>query len=211
MPPRKSRDKEVQPTQVEHVDDSPVYSEGENDPVVPHFSSPFVERSYGNPIFKEMDATQRWIFRHDEAMKQYMVELRWIFEKGTMVMRETGDESPKTLQAVSEQVVEQVRQPRPKPHPNVQQQNFFIGEGQRQHEPMEVAAPVANHGHQPQHSHVFYLSSSSRPPRNSTSSPSCRPPSLEENWQKLKFFLCLLVQEQELGPRSLMKQEKSQI
>ncbi|GKV21366.1 hypothetical protein SLEP1_g31350 [Rubroshorea leprosula] len=92
MPPRKSRDKEVQPTQVEHVDDSPVYSEGENDPVVPHFSSPFVERSYGNPIFKEMDATQRWIFR----------VMQW----------------------------------------------------QRQHEPMEVAAPVANHGHQPQHRYI---------------------------------------------------------
>ncbi|GKV17025.1 hypothetical protein SLEP1_g27583 [Rubroshorea leprosula] len=37
--------------------------------------------------------------------------------------------------------------------------------------------------------------------------PSCRPPSLEENWQKLKYFTCFLVQEQELGPRSLLKQE----
>ncbi|GKV21983.1 hypothetical protein SLEP1_g31893 [Rubroshorea leprosula] len=107
-------------------------------------------------------------------------EMGWVFEEGTRVMRETGEESRRTLQAVSEQVVEQVRQPRPEipppvvemprqiqeapiptlrgqgnqPHPNIQQQNFFMGEGQRQHEPMEAAAPVADHGHQHQHRYV---------------------------------------------------------
>ncbi|GKV17141.1 hypothetical protein SLEP1_g27682 [Rubroshorea leprosula] len=41
-----------------------------------------------------------------------------------------------------------------RPHSNIQQQNFFIGEGQRQHEPMEAATSVANHGHQPQYRYI---------------------------------------------------------
>ncbi|GKV49877.1 hypothetical protein SLEP1_g56600 [Rubroshorea leprosula] len=214
MPPRKSKDKEVQPAQVEHADDNPVYSEGENDPFVPPFLSPFVERSYGNPIFKEKDADRRDDFaessnvfrgmierldlafkeqnqamrrlvdsqaessRHqEELIRQCIEEMRRVFEEGTRVMRETEEKSRRTLQAVSEQVVEQVRQPRleilppvvemPKqiqeapipalggqgnqPHPNIQQQNFFIGEGQRQNELMEAATPIADHGHQPQY------------------------------------------------------------
>ncbi|GKV52897.1 hypothetical protein SLEP1_g59450 [Rubroshorea leprosula] len=218
MPPRKSKDKEVQPAQAEHADDSLVYSEGENDPVVPPFLSPFVERSYGNPIFKEREADRGGDFakssnmfrgmmerldiafkeknqtmqklvesqaesaRHqEEIIRQCMEDMRRVFEEGTRVMRETGEESRRTLQAVSKQVVEQVQQPRPEipppvvemprqiqeapipalgglgnqPHPNIQQQNFFMGEGQRQHEPMEAAAPVADHGHQPQHKYIM--------------------------------------------------------
>ncbi|GKV47141.1 hypothetical protein SLEP1_g54061, partial [Rubroshorea leprosula] len=209
MPLRKSKDKEVQPAQAEHADDSPVYSEGENDLVVPPFLSPFVERSYGNSIFKERDADRRDDFaesnnvfkgmterldlafkeknqamrrfvesqaefsrRQEETIRQCIEEMRRVFEKGTRVMRETGEESCKPLQAVSEQVVEQVRQPRPEipppvvempkqiqeapipalggqgnqPHPNIQQQHFVIGEGQRQHQLMEAATPVVDHG-----------------------------------------------------------------
>ncbi|GKV01725.1 hypothetical protein SLEP1_g14266 [Rubroshorea leprosula] len=103
-----------------------------------------------------------------------------VFEEGTRVMQETGEKSRRTLQAVSEQVVEQVRQPRSEilplvvemprqiqeapipalggqgnqPHPNIQQQHFVIGEGQRQHQLMEAATPVADHGHQPQHRYI---------------------------------------------------------
>ncbi|GKV34784.1 hypothetical protein SLEP1_g43127 [Rubroshorea leprosula] len=218
MPPRKSKDKEVQPTQAEHADDSPVYSEGENDPVVSPFLSPFVERFYGNPIFKERDADRRDDFaessnvfrgmterldvafkeknqamrrfvesqaefsrRQEETIRQCIEEMRRVFEKGTKVMRETGEESRRPLQAVSEQVVEQVRQPRPEipppvvemprqiqeapipalggqgnqPHPNTQQQHFVIGEGQRQHQLMEAVTPVVDHGHQPQHKYIL--------------------------------------------------------
>ncbi|GKV15340.1 hypothetical protein SLEP1_g26138 [Rubroshorea leprosula] len=218
MPPRKSKDKEVQPAQAEHADDSPVYSEGENNLVVSPFLSPFVERSYGNPIFKERDADRRDDFaesnnvfkgmtkrlylafkeknqamrrfvesqaefsrRQEETIRQCIEEMRRVFEKGTRVMRETGEESRRPLQAVSEQVVEQVRQPRPEipppvpemprqiqeapipalggqgnqPHPNIQQQHFVIGEGQRQHQLMEAATPIADHGHQPQHKYIL--------------------------------------------------------
>ncbi|GKV20084.1 hypothetical protein SLEP1_g30253 [Rubroshorea leprosula] len=190
MPPRKSKDKELQPAQAEHVDDSAVYSKGENDPVVPPFLSPFVERSYGNPVFKEKEADRGGDFaessnvfrgmterlqlafkeknqamrrlvesqaefskRQEETIRQYMFELRRFFEKGTNVMRETGDESRKTLQAVSEQVVEQVQQPRPEISPLVQ--HFVIGEGQRQHQLMEAATPIVDHGHQPQHKYIL--------------------------------------------------------
>ncbi|GKV17163.1 hypothetical protein SLEP1_g27699 [Rubroshorea leprosula] len=111
MPPRKSKDKEVQPAQAEHADDSPVYSEGENDPVVPLLLSPFVEQSYGNLVFKERDAYCKDELakscNHDEVMRQCMVEWRWVFKEGTRVICETGEESRRTLQAVSEQVVEQ--------------------------------------------------------------------------------------------------------
>ncbi|GKV28882.1 hypothetical protein SLEP1_g37871 [Rubroshorea leprosula] len=185
MPPRKSKDKEVQPAQAEHAYDSLVYSEGENDPVVPPFLSPFVERSYGNPIFKERDADRRDDFAESSNVFRSMTErLDLVFKEQNQAMRrlvdsqaESSKRQEKTLQAVSKQVVEQVRQPRPEilppvvqmakqiqeapipalggqgnqPHPNIQQQNFFMGEGQRQHEPMETAAPVADHGHQPQY------------------------------------------------------------
>ncbi|GKV11366.1 hypothetical protein SLEP1_g22629 [Rubroshorea leprosula] len=195
MPPRKSKDKELQPAQAEHADDSPVYLEGENDPIVPPFLSPFVERSYGNLVFKEKEvdhgafkeqnqAMRRLVEsqaessrRQEEIIRQCIEDMRRVFQKGTRVMRETGEESRRTLQAVSEQVVDQVRQPRPEiphlvvemprqiqeapilalggqgnqPYPNIQQQHFVIGEGQRQHQLMEAATPVANHGHQPQH------------------------------------------------------------
>ncbi|GKV43324.1 hypothetical protein SLEP1_g50628 [Rubroshorea leprosula] len=217
MPPRKSRDKEVQPAQAEHADDSPLHSKGENDPITFLPVSPLAKRSYGNPVFKEKEADRGGDFaessnvfrgmterldlafkeqnqamrrlvdsqtesskRQEELVRQCIEEMRRVFEEGTRVMQETGEESRRTLQAVSEQVVEQVRQPRPEipppvvemprqiqeapipalggqgnqPHPNIQQQNFFMGEGQRQHEPMEAAAPVADHGHQPQHRYV---------------------------------------------------------
>ncbi|GKV15503.1 hypothetical protein SLEP1_g26290 [Rubroshorea leprosula] len=188
MPPRKSRDKEVQPAQADHADDSPLHSEGENDPITFLPVSPLAERSYGNPVFKEKEADRGGDFaessnmfrgmmecldlafkeknqtmqrlvesqaessrRQEEIIRQCMEDMRRVFEEGTRVMRETGEESRRTLQAVSEQVVEQVRQPRPEIPPP---QNFFMGEGQRQHEPMEAAAPVADHGHQPQHRYV---------------------------------------------------------
>ncbi|GKV48260.1 hypothetical protein SLEP1_g55084 [Rubroshorea leprosula] len=217
MPPRKSRDKEVQPVQADHADDSPLHSEGENDPITFLPVSPLAERSYGNPVFKEKEADRGGDFaessnvfkgmterldlafkeqnqamrrlvdsqtessrRQEEFVRQCVEEMRRVFEEGIKVMRETGEESRRTLQAVSEQMVEQVRQPRPEipppvvemprqiqeapipalegqgnqPHPNIQQQNFFMGEGQRQHEPMEAATPVADHGHQPQHRYV---------------------------------------------------------
>ncbi|GKV27610.1 hypothetical protein SLEP1_g36766 [Rubroshorea leprosula] len=217
MPPRKSKDKEVQPAQVEHADDSPCQFEGENDPITFLPVSPLAKRSYGNPVFKEKKADRGGDFaessnmfrgmmerldlafkeknqtrqrlvesqaessrRQEEIFRQCMEDMRRVFEEGTRVMRETGEESRRTLQAVSEQVVEQVRQPRPEiplpvvempkqiqeapspalggegnqPYPNIQQQNFFMGEGQRQHEPIEAAAPVADRGHQPQHRYV---------------------------------------------------------
>ncbi|GKU97768.1 hypothetical protein SLEP1_g10860 [Rubroshorea leprosula] len=189
MPPRKSRDKEVQPAQAEHADDSPLHSEGENDPITFLPVSPLAERSYGNPVFKEKEADRGGDFtessnvfrgmtehldlafkeqnqamrrlvdsqaessRHqEELIGQCIEDMRQVFEEGTRVMQETGEESRRTLQAVSEQVVEQVRQPRLEIPPPVQ--NFFMGEGQRQHEPMEAVAPVANHGHQPQHRYI---------------------------------------------------------
>ncbi|GKV14311.1 hypothetical protein SLEP1_g25206 [Rubroshorea leprosula] len=218
MPPRKSRDKEVQPAQADHADDSPLHSEGENDPITFLPVSPLAERSYGNLVFKEKEADRGGDFaessnvfrgmterldlafkeqnqamwrlvdsqaessrREEELIRQCIEEMRRVFEKGTRVMQETGEKSRRTLQAVSEQVVEQVRQPRleilapvvemprqiqeapipalggqgNQPHPNIQQQNFFMGEGQRQHEPMEAAAPVADHGHQPQHKYIL--------------------------------------------------------
>ncbi|GKV53319.1 hypothetical protein SLEP1_g59852, partial [Rubroshorea leprosula] len=199
MPPRKSRDKEVQPAQAEHA----------NDPITFLPVSHLAKRSYGNPIFKERDADRRDdfaessnVFRgmterldlafkeqnqamrrlvdsqaessihEEELIRQCIEEMRRVFEKGTRVMRETGEESHRPLQAVSEQVVEQVRQPRleilppvvemPRQiqeapilalggqgnqlHPNIQQQHFVIGEGQRQHQLMEAATPVADHG-----------------------------------------------------------------
>ncbi|GKV13619.1 hypothetical protein SLEP1_g24610 [Rubroshorea leprosula] len=188
MPPRKSRDKEVQPAQADHADDSPLHSEGENDPITFLPVSPLAERSYGNPVFKEKEADRGGDFaessnvfrgmmehldlafkeknqtmqrlvesqaessrRQEEIIRQCMEDMRRVFEEGTRVMQETGEESRRTLQAVSKQVVEQVRQPRPEIPPPV---NFFMGEGQRQHEPMEATAPVADHGHQPQHRHV---------------------------------------------------------
>ncbi|GKV42709.1 hypothetical protein SLEP1_g50088 [Rubroshorea leprosula] len=170
MPPRKSRDKEVQPAQAEHADDSSRHSEGENDPITFLSVSPLAERSYGNPVFKENEADRGGDFAESSN----------VFSEGTRVVRETGEESRRKLQAVSEQVVEQVRQLRPEiplpvvemprqiqeapipalrgqgnqPHPNIQQQNFFMGEGQRQHEPMEAVVPVADHGHQPQHRYL---------------------------------------------------------
>ncbi|GKV11435.1 hypothetical protein SLEP1_g22696 [Rubroshorea leprosula] len=54
-----------------------------------------------------------------KGMQTAKMDLRsHIFEKGTKVMHETGDESHRTLQAISKQVVEQVRQPKPEvPHP----------------------------------------------------------------------------------------------
>ncbi|GKV50000.1 hypothetical protein SLEP1_g56718 [Rubroshorea leprosula] len=186
MPPRKSRDKEVQPVQADHADDSPLHSEGENDPITFLPVSPLAEWSYGNPVFKEKEANRGGDFaessnvfrgmterldlafkeqnqamrrlvdsqtessrRQEELVRQCVEEMRRVFEEGTRVMREIGEESRRTLQAVSGQMVEQVRQPRPEIPPPVQ--NFFMGEGQRQHEPMEAAAPVADHGHQPQH------------------------------------------------------------
>ncbi|GKU99827.1 hypothetical protein SLEP1_g12614 [Rubroshorea leprosula] len=134
MPPRKSRDKEVQPAQAEHA----------NDPITFLPVSPLAKRSYGNPIFKERDADRRDDFaessnvfrgmterldlafkeqnqamrrlvesqaessrREEELITQCIEEMRRVFEKGTRVMRETGEESHRPLQAVSEQVVEQ--------------------------------------------------------------------------------------------------------
>ncbi|GKV04391.1 hypothetical protein SLEP1_g16549 [Rubroshorea leprosula] len=156
MPPRKSKDKEVQPTQADHADDSPLHSEGENDPITFLPVSPLAERSYGNPVFKEKEADRGGDFaessnmfrgmmerldlafkeknqtmqrlvesqaessrRQEEIIRQCMEDMRWVFEEGTRVMRETGEESRRTLQAVSEQVVEQVRQPRPEIPPPV--------------------------------------------------------------------------------------------
>ncbi|GKV05136.1 hypothetical protein SLEP1_g17178 [Rubroshorea leprosula] len=179
MPPRKSRDKEVQPAQAEHA----------NDPITFLPVSRLAKRSYGNPIFKERDADRRDDFaessnvfrgmterldlafkeqnqamrrlvesqaesfrREEELIRQCIEEMRRVFEKGTRVMRETGEESHRPLQAVLEQVVEQVRQPRfeilppvvemprqiqkapilalggqgNQPHPNIQQQHFVI-------------------------------------------------------------------------------------
>ncbi|GKU86921.1 hypothetical protein SLEP1_g1385 [Rubroshorea leprosula] len=149
MPPRKSRDKEVQPAQAEHADDSPVHYEGENDPITFLPMSPLAERSYGNPVFKEKEAdcggdfaessnvfrgmTKRLNLafkeqnqamrrlvdsqvessrRQEELIRQCIEDMRRVFKEGTRVMRETREESRRTLQAVSEQVVEQVRQPR---------------------------------------------------------------------------------------------------
>ncbi|GKV06630.1 hypothetical protein SLEP1_g18502 [Rubroshorea leprosula] len=218
MPPRKSKDKEVQPAQAEHANDSPLHSEGENDPITFLPVSPLAERSYENPIFKEKEADRGGDFakssnmfrgmmdrldiafkeknqtmqrlvesqaesarRQEEIIRQCMEEMIRVFEGGTRVMRETGEKSRRTLQAVSKQVVEPVQQPRPEilppavemprqiqeapipalggqgnqPHPNIQQQHFVIGEGQRQHEPMEAAAPVADHGHQSQHKYIL--------------------------------------------------------
>ncbi|GKV11596.1 hypothetical protein SLEP1_g22840 [Rubroshorea leprosula] len=96
MPPRKSRDKEVQPAQADHADDSPLHFEGENDPITFLPVSPLAERSYGNPVFKEKEADRGGDFAESSNMFR----------------------------------------------------------GQRQHEPMEAAAPVADHGHQPQHRYV---------------------------------------------------------
>ncbi|GKV35499.1 hypothetical protein SLEP1_g43756 [Rubroshorea leprosula] len=218
MPLRKSKDKEVQPAQADHADDSPLHSEGENDPITFLPVSPLAERSYGNPVFKEKEADHGGDFakssnmfrgmmdrldiafkeknqtmqrlvesqaksarRQEEIIRQCIEEMRRVFEKGTRVMQETGEESCRPLQAVSEQVVEQVRQPRPEipppvveiprqiqeapipalggqgnqPYPNIQQQHFVIGEGQRQHQLMEAATPVADHGHQPQHKYIL--------------------------------------------------------
>ncbi|GKV49550.1 hypothetical protein SLEP1_g56292 [Rubroshorea leprosula] len=218
MPLRKSKDKEVQPAQADHADDSPLHSKGENDPITFLPVSPLAERSYGNPVFKEKEADHGGDFakssnmfrgmmdrldivfkeknqtmqrlvesqaksakRQEKIIRQCIEEMRRVFEKGTRVMRETGEESRRPLQAVSKQVVEPVRQPRPEipppvvemprqiqeapiptlggqgnqPHPNNQQQHFVIGEGQRQHQLMEAATPVAYHGHQPQHKYIL--------------------------------------------------------
>ncbi|GKU86485.1 hypothetical protein SLEP1_g1001 [Rubroshorea leprosula] len=131
MPPRKSRDKEVQPAQVDHADDSPLHSEGENDPINFLPVSPLVERSYGNSVFKEKEADRGGDFaessnmfressrRQEEIIRQCMEDMRRVFEESTRVMRETGEESRRTLQTVSKQVVEQVRQPRPEIPPPV--------------------------------------------------------------------------------------------
>ncbi|GKV24416.1 hypothetical protein SLEP1_g34030 [Rubroshorea leprosula] len=177
MPQRKSRDKEVQPAQAEHVDDSPPHSKGENDPITFLLVSPLAERSYGNPVFKEKEA-DRGAFkeqnqamrrlvksqaessrRQEEIIRQCMEDLRGVFEEGIRVMRETGEESRRTLQVVSEQVVEQVRQPRPEIPPPVvemprQIQEALIPALGGQHEPLEAVAPVADHGHQPQHRYI---------------------------------------------------------
>ncbi|GKV39170.1 hypothetical protein SLEP1_g46978 [Rubroshorea leprosula] len=92
MPPRKSKDKEVQPAQAEHADDSLVYSEGENDPVVPPFLSSFVERSYGNPIFKERDADRRGDFAESSNVFRGMTErLDLAFKEQNQAMRRLVD------------------------------------------------------------------------------------------------------------------------
>ncbi|GKV02584.1 hypothetical protein SLEP1_g15006 [Rubroshorea leprosula] len=88
--------------------------------------------------------------RQEEIIRQCMEDMRRVFEEGTRVMRETGEESRRTLQ-IQEAPIPALGGQGNQPHPNIQQQNFFMGEGQRQHEPMEAAALVADHGHQPQH------------------------------------------------------------
>ncbi|GKV45223.1 hypothetical protein SLEP1_g52331 [Rubroshorea leprosula] len=187
MPLRKSKDKEGQPAQAEHADDSPLHSEGENDLITFLPVSPLAERSYGNLVFKENEADRGGDFaessnvfrgmperlelafkeknqamrrlvesqaefsrRQEETIRQCMSELRRIFEKGTNVMRETGDESRRTLKAVSEQVVEQVRQPRPEiPSPVVEMPR------QIQEAPIPALGGQGNHGHQPQHKYIL--------------------------------------------------------
>ncbi|GKV42186.1 hypothetical protein SLEP1_g49623 [Rubroshorea leprosula] len=163
MPPRKSKDKELQPAQAEHADDSLVYSEERDADRRDDFAeSSNVFRGMTERLdlaFKEQNqAMQRLVEsqaesskRQEELIRQCIEEMRWVFEEGTRVMRETGEKNRRTLQAVSKQVVEQVRQPRPEIPPS---QNFFMGEGQRQQEPMEAAALVADHGHQPQHKYI---------------------------------------------------------
>ncbi|GKV53346.1 hypothetical protein SLEP1_g59879 [Rubroshorea leprosula] len=141
MPPRKSRDKKVQPAQVEHVDDSPVYLEGENDLVVPPLSSPFVERSYGNPIFKEREWAQdiqkivekqeESSRQHDEAMRQYMVELRRIFEEGSRPRPEIPPPAVEISKQIQEASILALGGPGNQPDPNVQHHKFFMGDGQR--------------------------------------------------------------------------------
>ncbi|GKV48138.1 hypothetical protein SLEP1_g54968 [Rubroshorea leprosula] len=105
-----------------------------------------------------------------------MVELRWVFEKGIKAKRETWDESRKTLQAISNQVVEQVHQPRSEvplpaqtvdPHRQIQNppalalrwqvnllqppsQNQSAVGGPMQPEPVEIAPRVADLGNQQQ-------------------------------------------------------------
>ncbi|GKV42144.1 hypothetical protein SLEP1_g49581 [Rubroshorea leprosula] len=178
MPPRKSRDKEVQPAQADHADDRPLHSEGENDPITFLPVSPLAERSYGNPVFKEKEADRGGDFAESSNMFRGMAErLDLAFKEQNQAMQRLVDSQTESSR---QQVVEQVRQPRPEipppivemprqiqeapipalggqgnqPHPNIQQQNFFMGEGQRHHEPMEAAAFVADHGHQPQHRYV---------------------------------------------------------
>ncbi|GKV52448.1 hypothetical protein SLEP1_g59025 [Rubroshorea leprosula] len=186
MPPRKSSDKEVQPAQAGHADDSPLHSEGENDPITFLPVSPLAERSYGNPVFKEKEADRGGDFAESSNVFRGMTErLDLAFKEQNQAMRRLVDSQTESSRRQEElvkqyQVVEQVRQSRleipppviemlrqiqealipalggqgNQPHPNIQQQNFFMGEGQRQHEPMEAAAPVADHGNQPQHRYI---------------------------------------------------------
>ncbi|GKV33998.1 hypothetical protein SLEP1_g42429 [Rubroshorea leprosula] len=191
MPPRKSRDKEVQPAQADHADDSPLHSEGENDPITFLPVSPLAERSYWNPVFKEKETDRGGDFaessnmfrgmmehldlafkeknqtmqrlvesqaessrRQEEIIKQCMEDMRRVFEEGTRPRPEIPPLVVEMPRHIQEAPIPALGGQGNQPHPNIQQQNFFMGEGQRQHEPMEAVAPVADHGHQPQHRYV---------------------------------------------------------
>ncbi|GKV36587.1 hypothetical protein SLEP1_g44699 [Rubroshorea leprosula] len=108
MPLRKSKDKELQPAHAEHANDSPLHSEGENDPITFLPMSPLVERSYENLVFKEKEADREGDFAKSSNMFR----------------------------------------------------------GQRQHQLMEAATPVADHGHQPQHKYILLARKGNVGPRH---------------------------------------------
>ncbi|GKV39900.1 hypothetical protein SLEP1_g47600 [Rubroshorea leprosula] len=54
--------------------------------------------------------------RQKETVRQHMVELRWVFEKGTRAKQETGDESHRTLQAILDQGLNKCVSPDQKYH-----------------------------------------------------------------------------------------------
>ncbi|GKU86461.1 hypothetical protein SLEP1_g981 [Rubroshorea leprosula] len=74
MPLRKSKDKELQPAQVEHANDSPLHFEGENDPITFLPVSPLAERSYENPVFKEKEADRGADFAKSSNMFRDMMD-----------------------------------------------------------------------------------------------------------------------------------------
>ncbi|GKV41675.1 hypothetical protein SLEP1_g49174 [Rubroshorea leprosula] len=191
MPSRKSKDKEVQPAQAEHADDSPLHSEGENDPITFLPVSPLTERSYGNPVFKEKEADRGGDFaessnvfrgmterlelafkeqnqamrrlvesqaessrRQEETIRQCMKDLKWVFEESTKPRLEVPPPVVEIPRQIQEAPIPALWGKGNQPHPNIQLQNFFMGEGQRQHEPKEVAALVADHDYQPQHKYI---------------------------------------------------------
>ncbi|GKV43753.1 hypothetical protein SLEP1_g51005 [Rubroshorea leprosula] len=113
MPPRKSRDKEVQPAQVEHADNSPLHSEGENDPITFLPVSPLAERSYGNPVFKQKEADRGGDFAESSNMFRGMMErLDLAFKEKNQAMRrlvESQAESFRREEELIRQCIEEMR------------------------------------------------------------------------------------------------------